>query len=164
MSTQRVEERPAVPMPQRVRIVAVGMIGPPVITLSVWWITSSWSDLPAQIPSHWSGGKADSFLSPEAVINAWSLGCLIAALAAISVTSGAALGWRWSGLGRMASAAGVGATGAVAAGLYVQLLVSRGMATEYVVELGAAPGIISVMGGFVCFSVVALLALPKGQQ
>ncbi|MGL3149580.1 hypothetical protein ACSS7Z_04395 [Microbacterium sp. A82] len=148
----------------RVRVILVGIVAPILLVTVTWLITSSWRDLPAEIPSHWSGNTADSFLQPEAVINAWTFGGIFVALMTVSVTIGCVQRWQWTPLGRGVSAVGVGATAAVAVGLFFQLILARGKTTEEVIALGAGPSILAIMGGFALVTVLALLALPKGQH
>ena len=164
MTTQTVLVVPKLATRQRVRVVTIGMIIPLLLALTGWVVASSLKDLPDELPSHWSGTVADSFLPPEAIINAWSFGSLFAALLAVSVTIGAAQRWEWTPLGRGASAVGVGITGAVSSGLVIPLLLARGATTAQVVDQGAAPSVLAVMGGFALFTTLAVLALPRGHH
>lgn len=164
MTTQSVLVVPKLATPGRVRVVTVGMVVPLLLALTGWGIASSLEDLPGELPSHWSGTVADFFLPPEAIINAWSFGNLFAALLAVSVTIGAAQRWEWTQLGRGASSVGVGITGAVTSGLVIPLLLARGATTAQVVDQGAAPSVLAVMGGFTLFAILALLALPRGHH
>lgn len=164
MTTQSVLVVPKLATPGRVRVVTVGMIAPLLLALTGWVIASLLEDLPGELPSHWSGTVADSFLPPEAIINAWSFGSLFAALLSVSITIGAAQRWEWTPLGRGASAVGVGITGAVSNGLVIPLLLARGATTAQVVGQGAAPSVLAVMGGFALFTILALLALPRGHH
>jgi len=140
------------------------MIVPLLVAATGWAIASSLTGLPEELPSHWSGTVADSFLPPGAIINAWSFGSLLAALLAVSITIGAVQRWEWTPLGRGASAVGVGITGAVSSGLVLPLLTARGATTAQLAAQGAAPGILAVMGGFALFTILALLALPRGRH
>lgn len=151
---------PKLTTPGKVRVITVGAILPLLFAMSGWAIASSLDGLPDELPSHWSGTVADSFLPPEAIINAWSFGSLFAAALAVSITAGAAHRWEWTPLGRGASAVGVGITGAVTSGLVVPLLLAQGATTAEVVAQGAAPSILCVMGGFAIFAILAVLALP----
>ena len=82
----------------------------------------------------------------------------------MSITIGAAHRWEWTPLGRGASAVGFGITGAVSSGLVIPLLLARGATTSEVVAQGAAPSILSVMGGFAVCTILAVFALPPGHH
>lgn len=97
---------PKLTTPGKVRVITVGAILPLLFAMSGWAVASSLDGLPDELPSHWSGTVADSFLPPEAIINAWSFGALFAAALAVSITIGAAQRWEWTPLGRGASAVG----------------------------------------------------------
>ncbi|WP_454115145.1 hypothetical protein [Microbacterium lacticum] len=153
---------PKLTTPGKVRVITVGAILPLLFAMSGWAVASSLDGLPDELPSHWSGTVADSFLPPEAIINAWSFGALFAAALAVSITIGAAQRWEWTPLGRGASAVGVGITGALTSGLVVPLLLAQGETTTEIVTQGAAPSVLSVMGGFALVTILAVLVLPRG--
>lgn len=131
-----------------------------MLTLFTWWFTSALPGLPEAMPSHWGPDGADGFMEPGAVRSAWLFGAVLAVAAATSVSIGALHGG-WGSVGRGATAACVGAVGAVLSGLLAQLLLARGRSSVQLVELGAAPSIIGVFAGFAVLVGLALALLPK---
>lgn len=149
---------------ERARVIVGGVVLPIGVVLLTWLTASSWSDLPAEMPTHWSGNEADSFGATQGYINTQTIAGTVAAVISAAIGIGNMRSGLWTGLGRGLTAVGVGVTAAIAFGLLIQLQRARGLSTEGVAELGAAAGLLGVVGGFIVSVAVAFWILPKGQN
>ncbi len=145
------------------RVIGVGVVLPALVVLIVWGIESSWTDLPARYPAHWSGGDVDRFAAPQEYINTQAVAAAVAALVTAGIAVGNLLSGGWSPLARGFTSVAAGVTGAIAGGFFVQLLRSRGLTTQSVIELGGGAGILGVAIGFVGLLTLAALLLPRGE-
>lgn len=146
------------------RVLLACLVIPAGLTLIVWATLSTWNDLPAEFPTHWGPDGADTFGSAESFINGQSIAAAVAAaitavIGIFNLTTGI-----WTPLARGLVSLGGGITAAIALGLFVQMLRSRGLSTLAAVELGASAGVLGGVCGFLVLAIGAFLILPKGRH
>lgn len=144
-----------------VRAVLVGIVLPALAVLAMWAIPRAWTDLPGEVPSHWQGGVATSFMPVESMVSAWLVGAALVAAITVAVTMAGVRGRGWSNVNRAFAAIGVGATLAVVCSLLAQLASMRGRTSAEAASGGAGIGVLVLMGVFVVAGLVAFFALPR---
>lgn len=144
------------------RIAAVGILLPLVTVAAAFLVPLSLGGLPAEIPSHWRGGEATSFMPVASMANGWGVGVAVVAAITIGIASSGIGRLRWSNLHRGLTAVGVGAAVAAASSLIGQLLLMRGQSVSEAASTGPGAGILILMAAFIVAGLLALFALPPG--
>lgn len=145
------------------RAVLAGALLPCLVVALSWTVASAWNDLPADYPAHWGADGVDRFDSPRTYIDNQMTVAAVAAGASVVTVFVGLLGGGWSPLNRGLTAVALGVTGSITFGFFVQLLRSRGLSTEQVIELGGGAGIAGVFVGFLTLFLASFFVLPRGR-
>lgn len=148
---------------EKLRVLLACLVLPAALVLWVWLTLSAWHDLPADFPTHWGPEGADAFGAAESFINGQSIAAAVTASITAVVGIYNLANGIWTPLARGLVSLGAGVTAAIALGLFIQMLRSRGLSTLAAAELGASAGVLGAVCGFLALSVIAFLVLPKGR-
>lgn len=144
---------------EALRIAAVGLAIPAIAVAASWWIPSTWTDLPAEVPVHWQGDTPTSFGDPASALLGWSLGVSVVAAICATVTLVTLIRIGWSTATRLVIAIAASLSATIAGAQLLQFGPMRGL--DQAAEVSPGPSIAMIVVGAPALVALLFLALPR---